>query len=214
MIELSILPESIKPAMGYVIVEVPYLVKESRDGMEMTLLADTSIGDFTVRSGVVFACGTTENPGSNFTWTTPLHVKTGNKVWWVPNASQQLANTRDEQYRIMRYKDRYFLSLPYKMLVMKLEGGNYYGLNDYVVSEVVDSDIAAKGMVHRIVAPALPGIEYMAELDERPVPVEVGMTVLLRQPRQMYLEHLHDMELGGRWTVFQSRQILAHGDFS
>jgi len=209
MIELSVLPSQIKPAVGYVIVEVPYLTKEQKDGMSITLLADTSIGDYTVRSGVIVSSGSTDVPGSNFMWSTPRHVKTGDKVWWVPNATQQLANTKEEQYRVMKHGERYFLSLPYKMLVMKLDGGEYVGLNDYVVSEIVDSPGVAYGQFHRVVGRPLPGIVYDASLEEEPVSVNYGDEVLLRQPRKMFLEHLNDAELPGPWTVFQSRQILA-----
>lgn len=216
MIELTALPSQIKPAIGYVIIEVPYLTRESKNGMELSLLADVSIGDFTVRSGTVLACGTTDIPDFNFLWDSPLQIKEGDKVWWLPNASQQLATSDEEHHRVLRYKDRWFLSLPYKMLVMKLQGGEYVGLNDYVISELVkdhsdmENEAKESGLIHRIVAPALPGIVYKEMKGERELPVEVsaGMVVSLRRPRRQYLESEQDMELPGRWCVFQSFNIL------
>lgn len=208
MIELSINPSSLKPALGYVIVEVPYLTKDQRDGMNILPLADISIGDYTVRSGVIVSTSSTEAPGANFMWYSPLQVKTGDKVWWVPNATQQIANTPDQQYRAMRQGDRLFLSLPYNMLVMKLESGEYVGLNDYVVSEIVDSDVVDYGFVHKVVGVPVPGIVYHESLEESPVVVEKDSVVLLRQARKMFLEAENDMELPGRFCVFQSRMIV------
>ena len=217
MIELSVLPETIKPAIGYVIVEVPYLTREHKNGMELDLLADISVGDYTIRSGVVNSCGSTDIPDFNFQWDSPLQIKKGDKVWWIPNASQQLATTEDENYRVMRYKDRFFLSIPYKMLVMKLQAGEYVGLNDHVISEIVredseidTSEVRESGLIHRVIAAPLPGIVYRETKAEREVPVEVvpGMIVSLRRARRQYLEYADDMELPGRWCAFQSFNIL------
>ena len=119
MIELSVLPETIKPAIGYVIVEVPYLTKDSKDNFDLQLLSDIAIGDYTVRSGIVYSCGTTDVPHFNFSHESPLQVEKGDRVWWMPNAVQQIANSRDEQYRVLKHGNRLFLSIPYKMLVMR-----------------------------------------------------------------------------------------------
>jgi hypothetical protein len=208
MVEVTTDISRIKPATGYVIIEVPYLTKESKDNMDLALLADVSIGDFTVRSGIILSCGSTDIPGANFMWSSPLHVKKGDQVWWVPNASQQLANTEDEQYRVMRHQSRLFITIPYKMLVMKIENGEYVGLNDYVITEIMDEEGVEFGSVHKVVGVPAEGIIYHDTLDETPVKVEKGMTVLLRKPRKMYLEHENDMELPGRFSVFQSRMIV------
>lgn len=218
MIELTVLPSRIKPAIGYVIVEVPYLTKTDSGGFEVPLVADTTVGELSVRSGTIFSCGSTDVVGHNYSWDSPLQVKEEERVWWVPNAVSQINTALDEQHRILKFEDRLFLTIPYKSLVMKFDG-EYHGLNDYVISELVPeksefdiSMVEPSGQVHKVVAKPLPGITYrkQGKADpETPIEVEKGMTVVLRQGRKLFLENESNMELPGRWVGFQSRMIVA-----
>lgn len=205
--------------MGYVIIEVPYLVKDSKDGLDMQHNSSITIGDWTVRSGVVYSVHeNTDNPDMNMLFDSPLQVAPGNKVWWHPNAVQQLANDPYQGYRIMTHGGRLFVSIPYKFLIMKLAGGEYVGLNDYVITEplkrtsdVFDVDfLSVDGFRHRVVAAPLEGVTYKSldGKEETPVRVKPGMEVVLRQPRKMFIEHEGDYSLPGRWCAFQSRYIL------
>ena len=208
MIELSVLPETIKPAIGYVIVEVPYLTKDSKDNFDLQLLSDIAIGDYTVRSGIVYSCGTTDVPHFNFSHESPLQVEKGDRVWWMPNAVQQIANSRDEQYRVLKHGNRLFLSIPYKMLVMRENASGYAGINDYVISTLSDGD----GLRHKVIHAPLLGVTYRDMgwgSQDTAVEVEAGMEVVLRKPRKMFLEHEFDMEFEDRLCVFQSRMILS-----
>lgn len=210
----------IKPGAGYVLVEVPYLVKDEKDN-GLNLVATETVGDYVVRSGVVVAYSEeTEVPGTNMMFQAPVQVKVGEKVWWIPNASQHIATSDDHGHKVIRAGERTFVLIPHKRLVMKLHGGEYVGLNDYVITEPVEltdkafdmSAVENKGQFHRVVAaPACPVYyEPSSHSQDFSVPLVPGSTILLRVPRMSFIEHEHNKELPGRWCAFQSRYVLAH----
>lgn len=219
MIELTALPDNIKPAIGYVMVEIPYLVKEKSGNFDLNLISSETTGDYAVRKGIVLSCHTTDIPRMNFMYDSPLQIKNGDEVWWIPAVTKGIANTEDDQYKLITDGKRLILTVPYKHLVMRKRDGEYRGINDFVVTVPLndprfDTSEYPSGFVHRIVAPAEPGTTHrkMGKRTETPVEVETGMKVVLRAPQKMYLEHEDDMELPERWSVFQSFYILGEID--
>jgi plastocyanin len=207
-----------RPGLGYVIVEVPYLVKDEKED-SLHLVATETIGDYTVRSGVVVSYSEeTEVPGMNMMFDAPVEVSVGDKVWWIANASQHIASSGDNWHKVIRSEGRTFLLIPHKRLVMKLEAGEFVGLNDHVITEPVElthefldmGEVENKGQTHRIIATPRPGVVYhpTAYSVEYPIAVSKGMNVILRVPRTGYIEHEFDQTLPGRWCAFQSKYIL------
>lgn len=210
----------ITPGAGYVLVEVPYLVKTEVDE-SLNLHATESVGDWVVRSGVVVSFSKeTEIPNSNMMFQSSVQVSVGDKVWWIPNASQHIATSEDNGEKVVRCDNRVFLLIPHKRIVMKLRAGEFVGVNDYVITEPVEraseffdlSMVTNNGQLHRVIAaPECPVIyEPTSHARDTSIEVVAGSTVLLRVPRVSYIEHEFNRELPGRWCAFQSRYILAH----
>lgn len=206
MIELSEDIDRIKPCVGYVIVEVPFLTKETKGAFSLQLLSDISIGDYTVRSGIVVSTNGSDVPSFNFLYDGPVQVEKGDRVWWAPNATQQIANTELEQYRMLKIGEKLYLSIPYKFLVMRLRDGERAGLNDYVITEAISEDC----MKHRVIAGNLPGTTYtkIGDVLQESEEVKEGWDIVVKRPCKMFLENKDDMELPGRWIALQSHYIF------
>lgn len=219
MIELNTPIKSLRAAQGHVICEISYLVKEQSGGLDLTAVSDISIGQLTVRSGVVLHCHPdTDIPGNKYLFDSPRHVSPGDKVWWRPNEVQAIATDTIQTNKLISCSGRLFVIIPYKSLVMKLERGKYVGLNDYVIttpvkkeSSVFDlSDVRPAGVKHVVVGRNLPGVTYRKQKNfhDRSVFPEIGDTVVLRNPSLLYLGEEMDYELPQRYCAVQSRNIV------
>ncbi len=222
MIALNDQASGIKAPHGHVVIEVPYLQKPNIEGMELSLNADESVGDYTVRSGVVVSTSTPIFQDGNFMFEGPLQVNVGDKVWAHPNAFKQLAvDAEVNKAKVVTINERIFVVVPYQMLVMKLSAGEFYGLNDYVVTEMLNekedygyfdlSFTGGSGILQKVVAPALRGTTYktIGTFSDIPVEVEKGDVIIVRNNRRMALEHSMDIQLPSRWYAQQSRYIMA-----
>lgn len=208
----------IAAAQGHVICEIPYLVKEQENGLELTAVSDISIGQITVRSGVVLHCHPdTDIPENKYLFDGPCHVQPGDKVWWHPNAVQSIATDPLSRYKLISCAGRFFVVIPYKTLVMKLEKGQYVGLNDYVITIPVKrqslafdlSDMKPEGIKHVVAGVNLPGVTYKKQKNfhDKAVFPNIGETVVLRNPSLLYLEE-ENGELPQRFCAVQSRNIV------
>lgn len=218
MIKIDTELSRLKAAKGYVICEIPYLVKEEKDGLELTAVSDISIGQITVRSGVVLHCHPeTDIEENKYLYDSPCHVQRGDKVWWHPNTSQAIATDKYSQFKLLSCAGRLFIIIPYKTLIMKLEKGKYVGLNDYVITEPIQrtssvfdlSDLKPEGVKHRVVGLNLPGTTYRKQksFHDKSVIPEHGDVVVLRNPSLLYIEE-EGGELPNRYCAVQSRNIM------
>lgn len=218
MIKADVEIGRLKAAKGHVICEIPYLVKDNKDGLELPAVSDISIGQITIRSGVVLHSHIeTDIEENKYLYDSPCHVERGDKVWWHPNAVQAIATDKYSQFKLLSCAGRLFVIIPYKTLVMKLEKGRYVGLNDYVITEPIKaessvfdlSEFRPAGIKHRVVGHNLAGVTYRKQksFHDTAVYPEHGDIVVLRNPSLLYLEE-QDGELPGRYCAVQSRNIV------
>ena len=210
----------IVPHPGNVFIQMPFFYKEEKNGFALAnLLSDDSYSERLNRTGVIRKISPVAvDPEQNAGHEGEICVKIGDKVWVQRWDLLRIIRAAEMEMNVFQCGDYYLVQVPYTCLVMKLEGGEYRGLNDCVIAEAIKEDTGfinvakeTEQRLFKVVAAPDNGAtdpDYSAWGDGRiSVPVKKGDVVFIEIDGKDYVEDLVYGDLPAPYVSFQSCYI-------